>query len=53
MMEALGAAGVALLSEIYQLNGNKMIPVIGTSAMIDPTFFSGVTGAIPVQHVHR
>jgi len=26
LMEALGAAGVALLSEIYQLNGNKMIP---------------------------
>ena len=48
LMEALGAAGVALLSEIYQLNGNKMIPVIGTSAMIDPTFFSGVTAAIPV-----
>ena len=48
MMEALGAAGVALLTEIYQLNGNKMIPVIGTSAMIDPTFFSGVTGAIPL-----
>jgi ABC-type branched-subunit amino acid transport system substrate-binding protein len=48
MMEALGAAGVALLSEIYQLNGNKMIPVIGTSAMIDPTFFSGVTAAIPL-----
>jgi branched-chain amino acid transport system substrate-binding protein len=43
MMEALGAAGVAILSEIYQLNGNKMIPVIGTSAMIDPVFFSGVT----------
>lgn len=43
LMEALGAAGVALLSEIYQLNGNKMIPTIGTSAMIDPVFFSGVT----------
>lgn len=49
LMEALGAAGVALLSEIYQLNGNKMIPVIGTSAMIDPTFFAGVTAAIPVN----
>lgn len=49
LMEALGAAGVALLTEIYQLNGNKMIPVIGTSAMIDPTFFSGVIGAIPVN----
>ncbi len=51
MMEALGAAGVALLSEIYQLNGNKMIPTIGTSAMIDPVFFSGVTsGPIGVQN---
>ncbi len=51
LMEALGAAGVALLSEIYQLNGNKMIPVIGTSAMIDPVFFSGVTsGPIGVQN---
>ena len=50
LMEALGAAGVALLTEIYQLNGNKMIPVIGTSAMIDPTFFSGVTtGPVGVQ----
>ena len=45
LMEALGAAGVALLSEIYQLNGNKMIPTIGTSAMIDPVFFSGVTSS--------
>jgi branched-chain amino acid transport system substrate-binding protein len=50
MMEALGAAGVALLTEIYQLNGNKMIPTIGTSAMIDPVFFSGVTsGPIGTQ----
>ena len=46
MMEALGAAGVAILSEVYQLNNNKMIPVIGTSAMIDPTFYSGMTKAI-------
>ena len=45
LMEALGAAGVALLAEIYQLNGNKMIPTIGTSAMIDPVFFSGVTSS--------
>jgi branched-chain amino acid transport system substrate-binding protein len=50
LMEALGAAGVALLKEVYQLNGNKMIPTIGTSAMIDPVFYGGVTapGAIPV-----
>ena len=51
LMEALGAAGVALLTEIYQLNGNKMIPTIGTSGMIDPTFFSGVTtGPVGVQN---
>ncbi|MDE3007465.1 MAG: ABC transporter substrate-binding protein [Acidobacteriota bacterium] len=51
MMEALGAAGVALLDEVYQANGNKMIPTIGTSAMIDPVFFSGVTsGPIGTQN---
>ena len=51
LMEALGSAGVALLKEIYQLNGNKMIPTIGTSAMIDPVFYGGITaaGAIPVD----
>jgi ABC-type branched-subunit amino acid transport system substrate-binding protein len=51
MMEALGAAGVGLLNSIYALNGNKMIPIIGTSAMIDPTFFSSVTtGPIGMQN---
>ncbi|NNN08810.1 MAG: ABC transporter substrate-binding protein [Acidimicrobiaceae bacterium] len=50
MMEALGAAGVALLSEVYQLNGKKMIPIIGTSAMIDPTFFAGITKAVGLQN---
>ena len=50
MMEALGAAGVAILQEVYQLNNNKMIPVIGTSAMIDPLFFSGITTAIGTQN---
>jgi branched-chain amino acid transport system substrate-binding protein len=50
LLEALGPAGIALLSEIYQLNGNKMIPVIGTSAMIDPTFYSGVTAAVGVNN---
>ena len=51
LMEALGPAGVGLLNSIYQLNGNKMIPIIGTSAMIDPTFFSSVTtGPIGLQN---
>lgn len=51
VMETLGAAGVALIDEIYQLNGNKMIPIIGTANMIDPTVFSGVTsGAVGVKN---
>jgi ABC-type branched-subunit amino acid transport system substrate-binding protein len=51
MMETLGAAGVALINEIYQLNGNAMIPIIGTANMIDPTVFSGVTsGPVGVQN---
>ena len=51
IMETLGAAGVSLIDEIYQLNGNKMIPIIGTANMIDPTVFSGVTkGAIGVKN---
>ena len=44
--EALGPADASLLSEIKQLNGGKMIPVIGTSATIDPTWFSTVSAAI-------
>ncbi len=51
MMEALGAAGVGLLNSIYALPGNKMIPIIGPSAMLDPTFFSAVTsGPIGMQN---
>jgi ABC-type branched-subunit amino acid transport system substrate-binding protein len=51
IMETLGAAGVALINEIYQLNGNKMIPIVGTANMIDPTVFSGVTsGPVGVKN---
>ncbi len=44
--EALGPADASLLSEIKQLNGGKMIPIIGTSATIDPTWFRTVSSAI-------
>lgn len=46
MTEALGSADATFLSEVKQLNGGKMIPVIGTSATIDPSWFSSVGAAI-------
>ena len=56
MTEALGSADPTLFSEIKQLNGGKMIPIIGTSAAISPPFFKaagrgrrrgGVRGQLP------
>lgn len=44
--EALGPAEAALLSEIKSLNGGKMIPIIGTSATIDPAWYKTVASAI-------
>ena len=46
MTEALGAADPTLFSEIKQLNGGKMIPVIGTSAAISPAFFKSAAAAV-------
>jgi branched-chain amino acid transport system substrate-binding protein len=46
MTEALGSADPTLFSEIEQLNGGKMIPVIGTSAAISPAFFKGAAAAV-------
>lgn len=46
LTEALGATDATLLSEIKQLNGGKMIPVIGTSATIDPSWYKAVAAAI-------
>ena len=46
LTEALGAADPTLFSEIKQLNGGKMIPVIGTSAAISPAFFKSVAAAV-------
>jgi ABC-type branched-subunit amino acid transport system substrate-binding protein len=44
--EALGPADATFLSEVKQLNGGKMIPVIGTSATISPDWQKSVAAAI-------
>jgi neutral amino acid transport system substrate-binding protein len=46
MTEALGSADPTLFSEITQLNGGKLIPVIGTSAAISPAFFKSSAAAV-------
>ncbi|MGH2876493.1 MAG: ABC transporter substrate-binding protein, partial [Solirubrobacteraceae bacterium] len=46
LTEALGPAEAAFLSEVKQLNGGKLIPVIGTSATISPDWFKSVSNAV-------
>jgi branched-chain amino acid transport system substrate-binding protein len=46
LTEALGPSEATFLSEVRQLNGGKMIPVIGTSATISPDWFKSVSQAI-------
>ncbi len=46
MTEALGPTEAAFLSELKQLNGGKMIPVIGTSATISPDWYKSVAAAV-------
>jgi ABC-type branched-subunit amino acid transport system substrate-binding protein len=46
MTEALGSADPTLFAEIKQLNGGKMIPIIGTSAAISPAFFTAAASAV-------
>src|SRR5579863_2965457 len=46
MTEALGAADPTLFQEITQLNGGKIIPIIGTSAAISPPFFKAAAAAV-------
>ncbi len=46
LTEALGPADATFLSELKQLNKGKMIPVIGTSATIDPSWYSAVAKAV-------
>jgi branched-chain amino acid transport system substrate-binding protein len=44
--EALGQTDATFLSEVKQLNGGKMIPVIGTSADISPDWYKSVAAAV-------
>ena len=44
--EALGPADAIFLSEVKQLNGGVMIPVIGTNPTIDPTWYADVSKAV-------
>jgi ABC-type branched-subunit amino acid transport system substrate-binding protein len=44
--EALGSTDATFLSEVKQLNGGKMIPVVGTQATIDPAWFKAVSAAL-------
>ena len=46
MTEALGSADPTLFSEIKQLNGGKIIPIIGTSAAISPAFYKSSAAAV-------
>jgi len=46
LTEALGSTDGTFLSEVKQLNGGKMIPVIGTSACISPDWYKSVAAAI-------
>jgi ABC-type branched-subunit amino acid transport system substrate-binding protein len=46
LTEALGPTEAAFLSEVKQLNGGKMIPVIGTSATISPDWYKSVAAAV-------
>jgi ABC-type branched-subunit amino acid transport system substrate-binding protein len=46
LTEALGPPEAAFLSEVKQLNGGKLPPVIGTSATISPDWFKSVSAAV-------
>ncbi|MGH9059627.1 MAG: ABC transporter substrate-binding protein, partial [Acidimicrobiales bacterium] len=46
LTEALGPTDATFLSEVKQLNGGHMIPVIGTSATISPQWYKAVSSAV-------
>ncbi|MGI8563117.1 MAG: ABC transporter substrate-binding protein [Candidatus Dormibacter sp.] len=50
LTEALGSTDATYLAELKQLHG-MMIPVIGSSATIDPVWFKAVSAAIGVPDV--
>jgi branched-chain amino acid transport system substrate-binding protein len=46
LTEALGPTEATFLSEVKQLNHGKMIPVIGTSVTLSPSWFKAVAAAV-------
>jgi ABC-type branched-subunit amino acid transport system substrate-binding protein len=52
LTEALGSAGT-YLKEVKTQNGGQMIPFIGTSATIDPTWFQQVRDAIGIADLTK
>ena len=46
LTEALGSPEATFLSEVKQLNGGKLPPIIGTSATISPDWFKSVSSAV-------
>lgn len=46
LTEALGPTEASFLSEVKQLNGGSVIPIIGTSATIDPAWYKSVSAAV-------
>jgi ABC-type branched-subunit amino acid transport system substrate-binding protein len=46
LTEALGPPEASFLSEVKQLSGGKVIPVIGTSATISPDWYKSVAAAV-------
>lgn len=46
MTETLGSTAATFLSEVKQLDGGRMIPIIGTSATIAPDWYKSVATAV-------
>ena len=46
LTEALGPSEATFLTELQQLDGGKLIPIIGTSATISPPWFNRCRHAV-------
>lgn len=44
--EADGQTNATYFSELKQLNGGKLLPIVGTDATVDPTWWKAVSGAV-------
>ncbi len=46
LTEADGQTDATYLSELKQLNNGKLLPIVGTDATVDPTWWKAVSGAV-------